>query len=48
MELRTPFKRFFQADNLNQYTRDFKPFFIGQGYALVRVDVRGTGASFGA
>jgi putative CocE/NonD family hydrolase len=47
MELRTPFKWFFQSDDVDKYFRDFKPFFIGQGYALVRVDVRGTGASFG-
>jgi uncharacterized protein len=27
--------------------RDFKPFFVRRGFALVNVDVRGTGASFG-
>ncbi len=47
MELRAPFKWFLTADDLNLDFRRFKPFFTGQGYALVLVDVRGTGASFG-
>jgi len=47
MELRAPFKWFLNADNLNPRTKDFKPYFTCHGYALVYVDVRGTGASFG-
>jgi len=47
MELRAPFKWFIKAEDLNLRYKDFKPFFTGQGYALVLVDVRGTGASFG-
>jgi len=48
MELRVPFRWILSADDLNLDFRRFKPFFTGQGYALVLVDVRGTGASFGA
>lgn len=47
MELRAPFRWFLKAENLNPHFKDFKPFFTGRGYALVSVDVRGTGASFG-
>jgi putative CocE/NonD family hydrolase len=47
MELRAPFKWFLTSDVLNPDMKDFKPFFTSQGYALVDVDVRGTGASFG-
>ena len=47
-ELRAPFKWFLKPDDLNPDYRGFKPFFTGQGYALVIVDVRGTGASFGS
>jgi len=47
MELRAPFKWFMNPDDLNPRTKGFKPFFTSYGYALVYVDVRGTGASFG-
>jgi putative CocE/NonD family hydrolase len=47
MELRAPFKWFITADVLNPRYRGFKPFFLSRGYALVNVDVRGTGASYG-
>jgi putative CocE/NonD family hydrolase len=46
-ELRTPFKWVLNPDNLNPRFKDFKPYFTSHGYALVYVDVRGTGASFG-
>jgi uncharacterized protein len=46
-ELRPPFSRFLSPDRLRPSHRPFKPFFTGRGYALVYVDVRGTGASFG-
>ena len=46
-ELRTPFKWVLSPDNLNPRFKDFKPYFTSYGYALVYVDVRGTGASFG-
>ncbi len=47
LELRAPFKWFVSASTLNVHFRDFTPFFTSRGYALVHVDVRGTGASFG-
>ncbi|GAF74168.1 unnamed protein product, partial [marine sediment metagenome] len=47
MELRAPFKWFLSADQLSPDFKDFSPFFTNRGYALVSVDVRGTGASFG-
>lgn len=47
MELNAPFKWFLKSDMLNPYTRGFQPFFTSHGYALVLVDVRGTGASYG-
>lgn len=47
MELRAPFKWFLKPEALNPDYRDFQPFFTGRGYALIMVDVRGTGASFG-
>jgi putative CocE/NonD family hydrolase len=47
MELRAPLKWFLTPDILNPDLKDFKPFFTSHGYALVDVDVRGTGASFG-
>lgn len=47
MELRAPFSWFLKASALNPHFRDFEPFFASRGYALVRVDVLGTGASFG-
>jgi putative CocE/NonD family hydrolase len=45
-ELRIPFKWFLTPEILDPL-RDFQPFFTSRGYALVLVDVRGTGASFG-
>jgi putative CocE/NonD family hydrolase len=47
MELRAPFKWFLQPSALNPDFRGFRPFVTSRGYALVDVDVRGTGASFG-
>ena len=47
MELRIPFRWFLKPDVLDPYFKDFQPFFTSHGYALVLVDVRGTGASFG-
>lgn len=47
MELKAPFKWFLKSDDLQRSYRGFRPFFTGRGYALVLVDVRGTGASFG-
>ena len=46
-ELRAPFKWFLEPSRLSAYAKDLLPFFVGQGYAIVLVDVRGTGASFG-
>ena len=48
MEMRVPFKWFLKPEILDPYFKDFQPFFTSHGYALVLVDVRGTGASFGA
>ncbi len=48
MELRIPFKWFLKVEDLDPHTRGFKPLFTGHGYALVMVDVRGTGASYGS
>ena len=47
-ELRAPFKWFLRPEKLDPDYRNFQPFFTSHGYALVTVDVRGTGASFGA
>jgi putative CocE/NonD family hydrolase len=47
MELRAPFKWFLTPEMLNPDFKEFEPFFTSHGYALVFVDVRGTGASFG-
>lgn len=47
MELRAPFKWFFEPTVLDPYFKGFQPFFTAHGYALVNVDVRGTGASYG-
>jgi putative CocE/NonD family hydrolase len=47
VELRVPLKWFLRAEDLIPELRGFQPFFCGHGYALVTVDVRGTGASFG-
>ncbi len=46
-ELRVPFKWFLTPEMLDRYFREMKPFFTSHGYAIVTVDVRGTGASFG-
>lgn len=48
IELKPPFKWFLDPDKLDPLWAGFKPFFISRGYALVNVDVRGTGASFGS
>ena len=47
-EMRAPFKWFLTPDVLEPDERDLKLFFTSHGYALVLLDVRGTGASFGA
>jgi putative CocE/NonD family hydrolase len=47
MELRAPFKWFLRPEALDPDFQDFQPFFTSHGYALINVDVRGTGASFG-
>jgi putative CocE/NonD family hydrolase len=47
-EMRVPFKWFLTPEVLEPDDRDLKLFFTSQGYALVLLDVRGTGASFGA
>jgi putative CocE/NonD family hydrolase len=47
-EMRAPFKWFLTPEVLEPDDRDFKRFFTSRGYALVLLDVRGTGASFGA
>jgi putative CocE/NonD family hydrolase len=47
IELRLPFKWFLEPNAMNPDFREYARFFTGQGYALVNVDVRGTGASFG-
>jgi hypothetical protein len=47
LDLNPPFRWLMDADQLNRKTAGFKPFFVERGYAMVLVDVRGTGASFG-
>jgi putative CocE/NonD family hydrolase len=47
MELRAPFKWFMDPNSLLRDYKDFNPFFSSHGYAIVGVDVRGTGASTG-
>ena len=47
MELRAPFSWIFKPWEMNRHFKGFWPFFTSHGYALVLVDVRGTGASFG-
>ena len=47
MEMQAPLKWFLTPEILNPHFREFQPFFTSHGYALVLVDVRGTGASFG-
>jgi len=46
-ELRAPLKWFLKPHRLDAYSKDLLPFFTGHGYALVLLDVRGTGASYG-
>ena len=46
-ELRAPFKWFLTPELLEPDFRDFQPYFTSHGYAVVILDVRGTGASFG-
>ena len=47
-DLRPPLSWFVNPTDLAPELKDHNPFFTGRGYALVFVDVRGTGASFGA
>ena len=47
MEIRWPFSIFIKPEDTTPDFKEFKPFFTSQGYAIVLVDVRGTGASFG-
>lgn len=46
-ELIFPLKHFIRPENINPRTRGMRSFFTGHGYALVIIDERGTGASFG-
>jgi len=47
IEIRWPFSLFIKPADLNPDFNKMKPFFTSRGYALVFVDVRGTGASYG-
>lgn len=47
IELNPPFDWLVDVDEINPRTRGLKRLLTGQGYALVVLDVRGTGASFG-
>jgi hypothetical protein len=47
IELRAPFKWFLKPEILDPHFGGFQPFFTSHGYAIVLVDVRGTGASYG-
>jgi putative CocE/NonD family hydrolase len=47
MALRSPFKYLLQPEALDPYFADLQPFFARHGYAIVILDVRGTGASSG-
>ncbi len=47
LELIPPLKWFVRPEMLNPRTRGLLPFFTSHGYALVYIDERGTGASFG-
>ena len=47
IELRAPFKWFLRAEDLIPDFKDFQPFFCSHGYALVTIDVRGTGLRSG-
>jgi hypothetical protein len=47
-EMRAPFKWFLAPEILEPDFREFQPHFTSHGYAVVLLDVRGTGASFGA
>jgi hypothetical protein len=46
-ELYPPLGWWINPEQMMPRTRDFKPFFTGRGYAMISLDVRGTGASFG-
>jgi putative CocE/NonD family hydrolase len=46
-ELKGPLKRLIAPEAIDPHFRGFRPFFTSHGYALIIVDVRGTGASFG-
>jgi putative CocE/NonD family hydrolase len=46
-ELRAPFKWFLRPELLDPYYGGFQPYFTSHGYAIVLVDIRGTGASYG-
>jgi len=48
IELHAPFRWFLTPEMLDPDFGNLPPFFTSHGYALVTVDVRGTGASFGA
>jgi putative CocE/NonD family hydrolase len=47
VELRRPWRWFLSGEDVSPDLRRFNRFFTSRGYALVNVDVRGTGASFG-
>ena len=47
MELRPPLNWFLSPDIFLRRLRGYKPFFVRRGYAIVLVDERGTGASYG-
>ncbi|MBI5033056.1 MAG: CocE/NonD family hydrolase [Chloroflexi bacterium] len=47
MELRAPFKWFLKPEQMSSRLSKLVPYFTSHGYAIVLVDVRGTGASFG-
>jgi uncharacterized protein len=46
-ELRPPLGWFLRPTDFSREMKEYNPFFTSRGYALVSVDVRGTGASFG-
>jgi putative CocE/NonD family hydrolase len=47
LELRIPFRWLIRPESLNPRTRGLIGFITGHGYAMVIIDERGTGASFG-
>lgn len=47
LDIRWPFNLWIKPGDTSPDYRDFKPFFTAHGYAIVTVDVRGTGASYG-